>query len=324
MRSIVHDTFGEPADVLSLADIPVPEPGPGEARVRTILSTIHNHDLWTVRGWYGQLPTLPATAGSEAVGVVDAVGAGVDAGFVGQRVASGVIPGAWAEFFVAPAATLIPVPDSVDDETGAQLIAMPFSALTLLEFIGAKFGDWIIQNAANGAVGKTLAAFAAARGIHTINLVRRDEAIAELAAYGIGNAVSTAQPDWKEQVRALAGGRITAAIDSISGPGFDDLADLVDEHGILVSSGALTAQPFQANPSTVIYKQLTIKGYWAAPAAAALSEKEQHRLFGELITLAAQGAFALPVEAVFNLADFDKAVAASLATGRRGKVLLRP
>ncbi|MEG0818572.1 MAG: hypothetical protein RSG56_03930, partial [Brevundimonas sp.] len=67
-------------------------------------------------------------------------------------------------------------------------------------------GDWIIQNTANGAVGKTLAMLARSRGIQTVNLVRRDAGVAELAAQGIDNAVSTAAPDWRAQVRALTAG----------------------------------------------------------------------------------------------------------------------
>jgi len=64
MRSASHDIFGEPQDVLQLKDAPVPQPGKGQVRIRTILSPIHNHDIWTVRGSYGYKPPLPgATRG---------------------------------------------------------------------------------------------------------------------------------------------------------------------------------------------------------------------------------------------------------------------
>ncbi|MFW1778962.1 NADPH:quinone oxidoreductase, partial [Acinetobacter baumannii] len=68
MRSIIHRNFGEPVDVLEQADMPKPEPTAGEVRIKTIMSPIHNHDVWTVRGSYGYKPTLPAIGGSEAVG----------------------------------------------------------------------------------------------------------------------------------------------------------------------------------------------------------------------------------------------------------------
>ncbi|MBM3717143.1 MAG: NADPH:quinone oxidoreductase, partial [Actinobacteria bacterium] len=89
MRAIIHHEFGEPADVLAVEEVATPEPGPGEVRVRVTLSPIHNHDLWTVRGTYGYKPELPARAGTEAVGVVDALGDGVEGLTVGQRVATG-------------------------------------------------------------------------------------------------------------------------------------------------------------------------------------------------------------------------------------------
>ena len=75
----------------------------------------------------------------------------------------------------------------------------------LIESLHVEKGDWIVQNTANGAVGKTVAMFAAARGINVINLVRRDAGVDELKAFGIGNGVSTAQGGWQDQVRALAG-----------------------------------------------------------------------------------------------------------------------
>ncbi len=79
MRSAIHTRFGEPAEVLSLGDSPTPEPGPGEVRVKTLLAAIHHHDLWTIRGQYGYKPQLPAIGGSEAVGVIDALGEGARA-----------------------------------------------------------------------------------------------------------------------------------------------------------------------------------------------------------------------------------------------------
>ncbi|MBV1704550.1 MAG: alcohol dehydrogenase, partial [Hyphomicrobiales bacterium] len=60
MRCVVHESYGDPAEVLRLGERPLPMPGPGEVRIRTLLSPIHNHDLWKVRGQYGVKPALPA------------------------------------------------------------------------------------------------------------------------------------------------------------------------------------------------------------------------------------------------------------------------
>ena len=129
MRVIEYKAFGDPAEVLVSGERPMPEPGPGEIRVRMTLSPIHNHDLWTIRGSYGVKPPLPAVGGTEAAGVVDALGAGVTNLSVGQRVMAAGLTDTWAEYFLMNAQRAIPLPDSVPDELGCQLVAMPISAL---------------------------------------------------------------------------------------------------------------------------------------------------------------------------------------------------
>ncbi len=140
MPSASHATFGDPAEVLVPGDSPVPQPGPGEVRIKTLLAPIHNHDLRTVRGRYGYKPDRPAIGGSEAVGVVDALGEGVEGLTAGQRVGAAYVHDTWVEYFIAPARMVIPMPDAIADETAAQLIAMPLSALMLLEFLEVKAG----------------------------------------------------------------------------------------------------------------------------------------------------------------------------------------
>ena len=185
MRSVIYNEFGKPSDVLTITDSPMPEPKDHEVRIKTILSSIHNHDLITIQGQYGTKPKLPALAGSEAVGTIDAIGAGVKGMQAGQRVVVTGVEGTWAEYFTAPASSVIPIPDAIDDEMAAQLIAMPMSALMLIEFLELEKGQWVIQNAANGAVGESLSMLAAERGIHTINVVRSKESANELTEIGI-------------------------------------------------------------------------------------------------------------------------------------------
>ncbi|NPD16492.1 zinc-binding dehydrogenase [Xinfangfangia sp. D13-10-4-6] len=325
MRSAIHNVFGDPAGVLALGDAPRPEPGPGQVRIKTILAPIHNHDLWTVRGSYGYKPGLPAIGGSEAVGTVEALGPDVSGITLGQRVAVASVHGTWAEYFLAPANGLVPVPEAISDEAAAQLIAMPFSALSLLDFLQVSEGDWIIQNTANGAVGKTLAMLAAGRGVNVVNLVRRDAGIAEMAALGIANTVSTASDGWQDRVRALTGAApIRAAVDSIGGSASRDLMGLLGENGTLVSFGTMAGEPMQIPSGEVIFKQATVKGFWGARVSAAMPAQRRAALIGELLRLVAGGALKLPVESVFGLDRIGDAVQASLAPGKAGKVLLRP
>jgi NADPH:quinone reductase-like Zn-dependent oxidoreductase len=323
MRALTHATFGDAADVLDVTELPTPEPGAGEVRVRTVLSPIHNHDLWTIRGTYGYKPELPAQSGTEAVGVVDALGEGVDTLSVGQRVATGGTFGVWSEYFVTKAAGLIPVPDAISDETAAQLVSMPFSALSLLDFLEVKEGDWILQNTANGAVGKLLAQFAAARGVRVLGLVRRDAGVDELARVGIHDVVSTENDGWRDRVAELLDGASPrAAVDSVGGASAGELLSLLGENGTLVSFGAMKSGQLQISSGDLIFKQATVKGFWGSTVSREMEPAKRNALFGELLQRVGSGEVELPVEAVYPIEQGREAAAASAVPGRRGKILL--
>lgn len=324
MRSAIHHRFGEPADVLVAADAPVPRPGPGEVRIRMRLAPIHNHDLLTVKGAYGWKPTLPAIGGSEGFGTVDALGEGVTGLVPGQRVSAASGHGTWAGYFIAQARMVVPIPDAIADEMAAQLIAMPLSALMLLEFLHVEPGQWVVQNAANGAVGKTLAMLAAARGVKVLGLVRRDAGVDEMAALGIANVLSTEAADWKTRARAILGtAGAVAAVDSVGGRASADLVALLGDGGTLVSFGAMGNEPMAIPPGELIFRQVKVKGFWGSKVSREMAVADKQRLVGELLQRAAGGQLVLPVDAIHDLEDVAQAAAASLRPGRTGKVLLR-
>ena len=325
MRSATYDHFGKPTEVLSVGDRPTPEPKANEVRVKTILASIHNHDLLTIRGKYGFKPEMPAIGGSEAVGIIDAVGSDVKDLKVGQRIAAASVQATWAEYFVASEDMVFPVPDSLDDEMAAQLVAMPLSALMLLEFLEVESGQWVIHNAANGAVGKSLAMLAAARGVNTINVVRSSDAIKELEAIGVKNNINTEEDDWKEQVKAIIGeDKISAAVDSVGGEDSGALLSLLGHGGVFAVFGAMSGKPMVLNPTDVIFKQATLKGFWGSKLSQEMSVENKQRLVDELIDRAVSGQLKLPVEATFDLADILKAVDGKTQSEKTGKVLLKP
>jgi NADPH2:quinone reductase len=324
MRAAIYERFGEPSEVLIAGERPVPEPGPGEIRVRMTLAPIHNHDLWTIRGTYGYKPVLPAIGGSEALGIVDAHGSGVSAPAIGQRVVVAGVHGAWADYFIAQASGAVPLPDAIDDATACQLIAMPLSSLMLLEDLQITSGQWMIQNAANGAVGKIVALLAKARGIRLVGLVRRDTGIAELAAMGIGDAISTEAPGWEDRVRALVGkASILRAVDSVGGEDGGRLTSLLAEGGMLMSFGAMSNKPLVISSGDLIFRQISVKGFWGARRMASTDKAELGRLIGELVRLAASGELRLAVDERFAVADAAAAAAASDRPGRSGKIAIQ-
>src|SRR5207249_9394608 len=138
--------FGDPADVLTIEELPTPEPGPGQALVRMQVRPINPSDLFTIRGRYGVLPQLPATPGLEGAGVVAALGAGVNQLQIGQM----VVPlgsGTWQEYLVADADAHLAVPRGLDERAAAMLLANPTSAWLLLhEVLRVAPGAWVLQN----------------------------------------------------------------------------------------------------------------------------------------------------------------------------------
>jgi NADPH:quinone reductase len=324
MRAVIHRQFGAPEEVLAVEEVERPEPGAGEVRVRMTLATIHNHDLMTVRGEYGYLPELPARAGTEGVGVVDALGEGVTAVSLGQRVVAGT-PGTWAEYVTMPAASVVPVDDAIPDEAAAQLIAMPFSALSLLDYLRLEPGEWMLQNAANGAVGRLVARLAKTRGVHVVGLVRRADAVAQLEAEGIDRIVATDEDGWQERVRALTGGAdIRAGVDSVGGDAAGEVLSLVGEDGTLVVFGAMASSTLHLAVGDILFHQVTVKGYWGARSARYFTPERRGQLMAELGERIADGTVSLPVAAVHPLDEITAAVRQSAEAGRVGKVLLRP
>jgi NADPH:quinone reductase len=323
MRAVVIEEFGEPTGVLAAAERPLPEPGPGQVRVAMILAPIHNHDLAIVRGVYGYRPPLPAVPGTEAVGRIDAVGPEVTGVEVGQRVSVSGIQGAWAEYFLADAAQVVPVPETVSDETAAQLLAMPLSALMLLEDLNVQPGQWIAVNAANGAVGRLLNVLARQRGVHVLNLVRGPASVRALGKLGFEPVVDTESADWVARATEAVGGEgVARAVDQVGGPASNDLLTLLGPRGELISFGALSGQPMSINPGPMIFKQAVVKGFWGSKRAEEIGPDQRRRLIGELVGAAARGVLRLEVESAYPLESAAEAAAATERPGRNAKIAL--
>lgn len=321
MKRAVYFEFGTPEKVLQSQDEARPEPGAGEVLVRMVLSPVHNHDLMTIAGQYGFKPNLPSVPGTEAVGVVEALGEGVSHLRIGQRVAGGA-EGTWAEYYLANAARLVPVPDSISDETACQLVSMPLSTKMLLETLDVQDGDWIAINAANGAVGKMLAQYGAERGVKVLGLVRRQAAVDQMAALGIGNVVATDEADWQDRVRALtAGAPIVRGIESLGGDGAAQLASILADGAQLVSFGAMTGRPLKISAADLLFRGITVKGFWGAKPP--IKPERIGQLLGELVADAASGKLVLPIEAAYGIDQVAEAARASGEPGRKGKIAIR-
>lgn len=170
MNVIEFTELGQPADVLKLKSVGDRAPGAGEARVKVLAAPIHPANLLQIAGQYAAAPELPSVPGGEGVGEIVQLGAGVEHLQVGQTVLLAGVGGTWRDEIVAPATGFIPAPPG-DVEQLSMLAVNPMTAhLMLQDFADLDAGDWVIQSAANSAVGELVIQLAALRGINTVNI----------------------------------------------------------------------------------------------------------------------------------------------------------
>jgi len=323
MRAIRFSQFGNPSEVLSLQDIPTPEPAAGQVRLRLSHRSINPSDLVTVAGEYGRLPTLPATPGYEGMGTIDALGAGVTGWALGQRVIPlGLSDGTWQEYALCDAARLIPVMDGVSDQTAAQFVVNPMTAWVMLtQELGLQPGDWVLQNAAGSTLGRVLLQIAQLKGYKTVNFVRRREQIDELLALGADAVICTEDQDAVQQVMKLTGKGAKGALDAVGGATGALTANCLAPGGTMLVYGVLSAAPIPLNSGELLFKGTTVRGFWLTYWFRRPPEQVSAVVM-ELMGLMAAGKLTPPVEAEYDLADFQRAIIHAETPGRSGKVLL--
>jgi NADPH:quinone reductase-like Zn-dependent oxidoreductase len=317
MRAIQITQFGNPSDVLRVVDLPEPPaPGAGEVKVAVELSPLNLHDLVLVSGALIQ-PPLPLVLGNEGIGRIVEVGSGVDTLEVGDLVVLPLLAGAWRERLLLPAEGLFRLPEG-NVEQLSMVGGNPATAgLILSEYAALEPGDWVVQNAANSGVGRSLIALARARGFRTINIARDASTFADLTASG-ADIVHLDDASAAEDVRREIGeARVALAVDSVGGDGVGRLVDLLSHGGWLVTYAAASGLPMSIDAFSLIAKGLTVRGFSAAAFDYATKVLP---VVHEAAPLVASGALFVPVAAVFDLDDIDAAVEQVL---RGGKVLLK-
>jgi NADPH2:quinone reductase len=316
--------FGEPADVLTLEELPTPEPGPGQVLVRLRARPINPSDLFAIRGTYGMLPKLPATPGMEGAGVIEALGPGVEQLSVGQQVVPLGVNGAWQEYAVADARALIALPPGLSDTQAAMLFVNPTTAWLLLhDELKIEPGGWVLQNAANSAVGRFVIQLSRRYGYRTINVVRRRDVVDELLAEGADHVICEADEDVVERVRAITDGKgVRAAIDSVAGESGSRLIQALAPGGVMIVFGAISREPLTIDGGAMLFRGITVRGWWLAYWLRQASPERRAELFRTVIGLVADGTLRAPVAAEYDLAEVKDAIAAAERSERNGKIVL--
>ncbi|MDT5096386.1 MAG: hypothetical protein QOC76_123 [Mycobacterium sp.] len=316
MRAIQIEQFGDPAQAIRVVDIEEPPPpGPHEVLVSVELSPLNKHDLLVVSGVLAR-PPLPHIPGAEGVARVLATGAEVDGLQVGDLVVLPLYAGAWRERLVVPADGLFALPAGDIEQYSMLGSNPPTAGLMLSEYTSLHRGDWVVQNAANSGVGRSLIALAKLRGLKTINLARDDATLAELTAAG-ADVVHADDPDAVGDVRAVIGdARVALAVDSVGGPVVARLLELLSDGGRLVSYSWASGEPMWVDTLALVGKHLTVHGFFVGDFDY---RDKVVPVIREAAPLVADGALVVPVAGVYPLEDIQDAVSHQL---RGGKILL--
>ncbi len=318
-----YHQHGSPEQVLQLDTIPVPPPGPGQILARMLFAPINPSDLGSIAGSYGDLPALPAIAGRE--GLAEIVETGPETTLLpGQRILFPEGTGAWRELATLDEKNIIPVPDDIPPEQAAMATINPPTALLLLEkFVDLRPGDWIIQNAANSAVGHHIIQLCRARGIRTINLVRRESLSEPLKKIG-ADSVLLDNPDAPQKVRELTAGQLPKlALNSVGGHSAIGLTKCLADGGTHVTYGGMTSDPVRFPIRALIFHDIRLLGFWRSRWAKTTSPTEIQSLMTHVFDLLKTKILSAPIEKTYSLADHKTALPHA-ATSRTGKILLKP
>lgn len=327
MKAAIFDQFGQPETVLQVRDVPVPEPGPGQVRVRMIASPINPSDLLHVSGQYGKRPSLPSSAGFEGVGVVEKSGGGILGWRVtGRRVAVlNPAGGNWQEQVVIPARHAVPIPRDIPDEQAAAFFVNPATAIVMTaKVLRIPYREWLLQTAAGSALGRMIIRLAKHQGFRTINVVRRQETADELRRLGADNVINTAAESLEKRVRDLTGGKgVRFAIDAVGGQTGSAVVPLLAAGGRMLVYGTLSEEPLEVPPRVLMVGGKRIEGFWLAEWVRAQNPLTMLSLFRKIGRLIRAGVLISEIAESYPLDQIATAVKRAAEPGRTGKVLVR-
>jgi NADPH:quinone reductase len=309
----------------ALAALPVPEPAPGEVRIAVHAAAINFPDLLMTRGEYQFKPDLPFVAGIECAGVIDAVGAGVDTGRVGENVVAGNRSGCMADFACVPTTAARPKPAALDWAQAAAFGAAYLTAwVALVRRAQVQPGEWVLVHGAAGGVGLAcvdLARHLGARVIAASASATKRAAIAELYA---PDAVIDSAPGFRQVVKDLTrGAGADVVFDPVGGDVFDESCRCTAFDGRLLVIGFTSGRIPSVNANIPLIKGFSVLGVRAGEYGRHFPERGVENL-AAIDALAASGAISPQVHAALPLSHWRKGF--ELLANRQvvGKVVLLP
>jgi NADPH2:quinone reductase len=322
MRAIRVRQTGGP-EVMELQTIPDPVPGPGEALVRLEAVGVNFIDIYFRRGLYER--PLPFTPGSEGAGTVVAVGQGVTAVKVGDRVASQNLVGAYAELALAPAHRLSPLPDGVTAREGAAAMLQGMTAHYLTTSTHPlRHGERCLVHAAAGGVGLLLCQMARKIGAHVIGTVSTEEKAALARAAGADHTILYTRHDFVAEVARITGGAgVHVVYDSVGATTFVKSLECLVPRGLLALFGQSSGPVAPFDPQLLNQRGSL---YVTRPTLAhyvATDEELQWRA-ADVLRWVAEGSLHLRIDREVPFAYAAEAHRALEGRRTTGKVLLVP
>ncbi len=322
MRAVRVHKYGGP-EVLTLEEIPVPEPKAGEARVKIEAIGVNYIDIYQRTGLY-PLKT-PFTLGTEGAGIVDAVGPDVTGVKIGDRVGYAMIPGSYAEYVIVPATRLVPIPPNIEARSAAALMLQGMTAHYLTHSTYAlKKGDTALIHAAAGGAGLLLIQIAKQLGATVIGTVST-EAKAKLAKEaGADHVILYTQADFLAEVKKLTDGRgLDVVYDSVGQTTFDKSLDCLRPRGYLVLFGQSSGPVPPFDPG-----KLAAKGslFLTRPSLAhyTLERAELLQRANDIFNWTAAGKLKVRIDKTFPIAEAAEAHRQLEGRKTTGKVILLP
>lgn len=322
MKAIQIRETGGP-EVLALADLPIPEPGPGQVLIRVEAIGMNFIEIYFRKGQYKA--TLPMVPGSEAAGTVEECGPGVSGFKPGDMVASTGVLGSYAEYALVPAAQLVKVPAKLTPEQAAAAMLQGMTAHYLAYSTHAlKAGETCLIHAGAGGVGLLLTQMAARLGARVITTVGTKEKAELSCEAGASDAILYTEKDFVAEVKRLTGGKgVDVVYDSVGKTTFEGSMNCLRPRGVMAlfggSSGAVPPfDPIQLSSKGSLF--ITRPTLWHYVA----TREELEWRAGEVLGWVADGSLKLRMEHVYALTDAGRAQADMEGRKTTGKILLEP
>lgn len=318
----IHATGGP--EVLSWDEVAVGDPGPGEARVRHTAIGVNFIDTYQRGGLY-PLP-LPSGLGSEAAGVVEAVGAGVDWVKTGDRVAYGLsAPGAYSEVRLMAADRLVKLPQGIDDRSAASLMLKGLTVQYLFrQTYVLKPGETILFHAAAGGVGLIACQWAKALGVTMIGTVGSPEKAALAQAHGCTHVINYRTENFVDRVKELTAGRgVPVVYDSVGKDTFPASLDCLQPRGLFVSYGN-SSGPVAAFSLALLAQKGSLYATRPTLFTYAAKREDLARMAEELFAMVLSGKIRSEARQTFALSDAASAHRALESRATTGATVLLP